>query len=98
MQIHLKKTNVELRAADEVVINQKILDLLSVFPKITEAFCEVGRLTNHHQKGKVYHAELDLRVPGGVIRVVEEGENLMPTFRQMIKVIKQRLIKFKETR
>jgi len=98
MQIHLKKTNVKISAADEADINKKILGLLKYYNGIIEAFCEVGRSTEHHQKGRVFRAELDLRVPGKVLRAEESAENVMTAFRHMMDVMIRELIKYKDTR
>lgn len=41
-----------------------------------EAKIEVGRTTQHHRKGEVFRAEINLPLPGKFLRAEEVSENL----------------------
>lgn len=61
MSINIKATNIELTKAIEYHVNkqlEKIEKLLSNKDAVLKI--EVGRTTNHHNKGDVYRAEIDI--------------------------------------
>ena len=41
-----------------------------------EAFVEVAVETSHHKQGKIYYAEANIKVPGGIIRSEAREENI----------------------
>jgi len=81
MKMHIKATNFELTPAIEYLVNEKIGGLEKYVPQleekgVLECWVEVGKTTNHHQKGDVFRAEADIRLPGKIIRAEAEKENL----------------------
>ena len=70
MEIHNKYTSFEPDQETKIYIQKRLnfLDKLvvSVKPENAEihAWVEVGRITRHHQQGKVWYAECELKVPG----------------------------------
>ena len=68
----------ELTPAIREYVEEKLgyLDeLLPEDPSII-ADVEVGKTTNHHQKGDVFRCEVNLRVPGQLLRVEKTEEDL----------------------
>lgn len=76
MIINIHGTNLELTPALRAYAEEKISGLTKYFDNITQADIDIGRNTNHHQKGDVYFAEVNLHVPGQILRVVKEEEDL----------------------
>ena len=74
MNIIIKSTNIELIPKIKDYIDKKIGGLEKYFNKIIEARVEIGIITKHHQAGKIYRAEVNLKVPGGLIRVEKTVE------------------------
>ena len=53
------------------VIEEKIATLDKFIPYLdtsVEAFVEVALETRHHKKGNIYYAEVNIKVPGKIIR------------------------------
>ncbi len=76
MVINIKATNMDLTPAIRDYINKKIESLLKFFPNITQADVDVGLVSHHHNKGKVYYAEVNLFIPRKNLRVRKETEDL----------------------
>jgi len=73
MKIDIKATNTELTTPLYNYAFEKISALRRFMKKweaegVVEARVEVGRSTRHHHKGPVYFAEINLHVPGKVLR------------------------------
>lgn len=81
----MKTTNFSLTEAIAVTIEQKLALLGKRLLKVEEksggdsvlARIEVGRTTQHHNKGEIYRAELTLEIPGEPnLRAVATEEDL----------------------
>lgn len=71
MNIKIKATKIELTEDLKDYIEKKFGAMekyLGSF-KATNADVEIEKTTNHHQKGDIYRAELNLAVPGELLRV-----------------------------
>src|SRR3989338_6219983 len=74
MEIHIKYTSFEPDQETKIYIQKRLnfLDKLaiSVKPGTTKlgeaihAWVEVGKTTRHHQEGKIWYAECELKMPG----------------------------------
>ncbi|MCC7469722.1 MAG: ribosome-associated translation inhibitor RaiA [Bacteroidetes bacterium] len=65
MQINIKATNMELTEAIRGYVNEKIGSLDRFFDESAFAYVEVGRESNHHQKGEdVFIAEVNIAFSG----------------------------------
>lgn len=81
MQINIKATELELTPALKEFIEGKVGDLERFVGTLgssdtTEIFVEVARTTNHHKKGDVFSAEIQIAVPGaeGIVVKTEEWD------------------------
>jgi len=66
MNINLKATNFELTPAIREYAEKKVNGLEKFIRRMDEsvqAWVEVGRTTNHHNKGDVYRTEIQIHVP-----------------------------------
>ena len=69
--VSIKGTNMELTDGIKEYINKKldaVEKLTKHFDPAVELSIEVGRTSTHHNKGDVHRAEMNLSVPGGLLR------------------------------
>lgn len=95
MKINIKATNIDLTQALSDYTNQKI-GQIEKFIKLNDdsVLCnvEIGTSTKHHQSGKIFRAEINLRVVGKEFRSVSEKEDLYVAINdakeEMIEIVK----------
>ncbi len=78
MNINLKTTGFDITAAIEIYLRNKLDSLDKLLPRdeSISADVELAKTTNHHQKGDIFMAEVNLSVPGRLIRAVAEEWDL----------------------
>jgi ribosomal subunit interface protein len=59
---------------------------------------EVGKISGHHQKGKVYRAEINLPAFGRLLRAEEVAESIQTAINIVKEEIERQIKKFKEKR
>ncbi len=96
MIIHVKATGIKMTDAIKIYAEEKINSLTKFFDNITNADIDVGMQSHHHLNGKIYYAEVNLSVPGKIIRVVKEAENLYKAIDKVKDHLKVELEKMKE--
>lgn len=57
---------------------------------------EVGKTTAHHQKGKIYRAEINLPALGRLLRAEEAAESIHTAVNTVKEEIERQIKKFKE--
>ena len=101
MHIDLKATALELTPALKAYIEEKI-GSLAKFVKHWEAGSsiecrvEVGRTTSHHHKGNVFRAEVNLDLPGRVLRAENEGWDVRAAIDGVRDKLKVEIQRYKE--
>lgn len=77
MKIRIKSTKLELTEALENYIQEKIDMLEKYLGSVSVINCdfEIERMTSHH-KGDIFRAELNLQVPGSLLRVDKSEEDM----------------------
>ena len=75
MKITTTARNIEMTDAIENYIQEKIGSLAKYNKQIIEAKVEIDKNT-HHKKGRVYTAEVNIKIPNDLIRVEHLGEDL----------------------
>lgn len=98
--MHIKATNFTLTPAVEDLITEKIGGLEKYVPQleekgVLECWVEVGKTTKHHQKGDVFRAEADIRLPGKIIRAEAERETLIMAVTEVKDELQQQIKTFK---
>ncbi len=75
---NIKATNIELTPAIQEYVEEKLayLDELLSDDSSIMANVEVGKTTPHHQKGDVMRCEVNLQVPGRLLRVEKTEKDL----------------------
>lgn len=76
MQINIKASGIELTQAIKQRVEEKVNDLSTYFENIQGVHVIVGKLSNHHNKGKVFFAEFTIDVPGKNINMKKDAEDL----------------------
>lgn len=112
MKINIKATNLELTAPIREYIEEKIGGLEKFIanpakaewnPEVgkptMEAFVEIGRTTNHHNKGQVYRAEINVPMPGQgkVLRAESEQWDIRVAIDQIKNEIQIELKKYNQS-
>jgi putative sigma-54 modulation protein len=97
----LKATGLEMTEAIRSAVETELarLDpLLARWGEATTAHVEVGKSTAHHHKGPFFRAEINLEIPGKLLRAEEEGEDLYVALKEAARTLERELVKEKELR
>ena len=96
MIINIHGTGIELTEALKQYAEEKVSSLTKFFDNIRQADVDIGIRTHHHNKGKIFYAEVNLHVPGELVRVVKEAEDLYKAIDKVKDHLKQELENRKE--
>lgn len=101
MKIIIKSTNLDLTPALKEYIEEKIGALQKFVSRFdlegaVEARVEVGRTSKHHLKGKVLRAEVNLDLPGKVLRAEDEDYDVRVAIDRVRDKLKREIEKYKE--
>ncbi len=78
MKIDLKTKNFDTTPSIKTYLQEKLDSLDKFLPKDESIFADVelAKTTKHHQKGDIFKAEVNLTMPGRLIRAVVEQWDL----------------------
>jgi len=80
MNVKIKATNLELTSAISEYVNTKMEDvdrfIKTKDPESVLAYVEVEKTTDHHQKGEIMRAEINLQIGGKKFRAESSQEDL----------------------
>ena len=81
------KSSIQLTPALEAYIENKFAPLAKFVKHLeemseTELRLEIGRTSRHHNKGEVFVAVVDLRLPKKILRAEEYAENIRDAINQ----------------
>ncbi len=96
MILNIKKTQVDLSDHEKSVIEEKVSGLAKYFDNIIAADVEVGLTSQHHNKGNIYRAEVNLSVPNKIIRAEAETESIEKSMNVVKDILKRELVEYKE--
>lgn len=97
MQISIKATNIELTPAIEEYINQKIGSLEKfISAQYCKVYVEVGKTTQHHRRGNIFRAKVNMELPGKLIRSEAEEWDLRVAIDRVKDELQQELKRYKE--
>ena len=97
MNIKIKSSLLELTPSIEEAINEKIGSLEKYFDNIIVCEVEVGKTTEHHHKGDIFKAEVNLEVPGKILRAEAVTDDLYKSIGEARSKLKMEIVKYKET-
>jgi len=72
----IKASGTELTDAIRTYVEKKVATLENYYSNITGVKAEVDVTTHHHHKGEIFRAELNVQVPGKLLRVEKTADNL----------------------
>lgn len=101
MNLDIKATNLELTPAIKQYIEAKV-DGLSKFlekweksGKINVKF-ELARTTNHHSKGGVFYAEMNINLSEKMLRAEHSGDDAYKAIDKVKDIMKEEIVGFKQ--
>ena len=98
MQIDILTKNIELDEPLRVFVNEKIGGLEKYLKDIGDvsARVEIGKSTQHHNKGPFFYAETNLNISGHMIRSEKSHEDLRAAIVDVKEQLKVQISKFKD--
>ena len=100
MQINIKATKIELNDAIRGYIQEK-MDMLEKYlgsVAVTNCDVEVAMDVNSQQKGEIFRAEVNLNVPGKLIRVEKTEKDLYKAIDKVKDHLIRSIKRYKEKR
>lgn len=97
--VEINGTNIDLTEAIKDHVTEKLGKIASLLEGIepADARLDLGKTTHHHHKGDVYRAEVNLQLPGAVLRAEETTEDLYVAIDGMVHKLRTQVVKWKET-
>lgn len=95
MIITIQATGMEMTDAIRQYCEDKMGSLEKFFDNIIKAEIDVGMRSHHHNKGKVYYAEVNIHVPKHMVRVEKDAEDLYKAIDKVKDHLKVELSKMK---
>ena len=98
MKIKIKATNLKLTPAMENYIEEKMAMLEKFLGnrQVLNAAFEVEMTTKHHLKGEIFRAEVNLSLPGQLLRVEKTEKDLYKAIDKVKDHLAQQIVKYKE--
>ena len=100
MKIIIKGTQIDLTSSIKIYIEEKLSVIEKLIPdnykEVSQARVEVGRPSQHHKKGNVYFAEINLSVGRSLYRATEEDSDVRTAIDKARDEIKTQLRREKE--
>ena len=98
MKIKIKATNLKLTPAMESYIEEKMAMLEKFLGnrQILNVAFEVEMTTKHHLKGEIFRAEVNLSLPGQLLRVEKTEKDLYKAIDKVKDHLAQQIVKYKE--
>ena len=89
----------ELTDPIRAYVEEKLLGLskfTSHFEPVATCDVEVGKTSDHHNKGKFFKAEINMNIPGDLLRVAVVEEDLYAAIDKAKDELKRQLVERKE--
>jgi len=99
MKLNIKATNFKITFKIRSYLEEKIGNLDKFMPEgdsSVEAWVELARTTYHHQTGDIFRAEVDIRLPGKILRAEAERENIFLAIDEVKDELQQQIKKYKD--
>jgi len=101
MNLDIKATNLELTPAIKRYIETKLSGLsrfLEKWEKLgkVKAKFELAKTTNHHNKGEIFYAEMNLNLGEKMLRAEHSADDAYKAIDKVKDIIKEAIIEFKE--
>lgn len=100
MKYIMQATNTTISDGMQTLVANKIKTLerfVSRFdPKTVEARIEIGKPSRHHHAGPVFYAEINLRIPGKLLRAEASQLDLVSAVSEAFKEIERQIKDYKD--
>lgn len=101
MRITIEATGLELTPAMREFIEEKIGGIEKLIARFNAnnsvlAAVEIARSTKHHRKGNVFHAEVNLTLPGKMLRAEDEDFDIRVAVDRVRDKLKREIEKYRE--
>lgn len=96
MKINLKATNMDLTPAIRAYVEEKLGGIDKYFDNMQQIDVEVGKTTKGQNKGDLFFCEVNVSVPGKLLRYREETDDLYKSINNAKKGVKNEIQKYKE--
>ena len=97
----IKGTGIDLTDAIKAAVENELATLDPMVERWGEAVAadvEVGKTSQHHHKGEIFRAEVNLTIPGKLLRAEDENEDLYIAIKNVADTLGRELNKEKELR
>ena len=94
-------TGIELPDAIKDAVENELTTLDPMIERwgdAASADVEVGKTSQHHHKGEIFRAEVNLTIPGKLLRAEDENEDLYLAIKNVALTLQRELNKEKELR
>jgi len=101
MKINIKATSLDLTESINNYIESKLWSLNKLVEKwdlegVVQAYVEIARTTQHHHKGPVYRAEVNLTLPGKMLRAEAEDWDVRVAIDEAKNELQRQIKKYNE--
>jgi putative sigma-54 modulation protein len=96
MTINIRAQGIDMTDAIRSYAEDKMTSLEKFTPEILIADVVVGKETSHHHKGDIFKCSATLQVPGDVLRVEREEEDLYKAIDKVRDHLRETLAQRKE--
>lgn len=100
MQANIKASNFQLTPAITEYIEKKLVMLDKYLGDLQPIACDfqVEMMTRHHQKGDIFRAEINLELPGELLRIEKTEPDLYKAIEKVKDHLAQMIVKYKQKR
>ena len=95
----IKVTNIEMTDAIRTAVEtefESLQPMAARFNGAASADVEVGKTTEHHHKGEIFRAEINLSIPGKLLRAEADDKDLYIAIKHAVKHMHTELAKEKD--
>ncbi len=96
--VEFKGTNLELTEAIKDYATEKLGKIATILDGVEPADVrlDLGKPSNHHHKGDIFRAEVNLQIPGAVLRAESETIDLYAAIDEMTDRLRAQVVKWKD--
>ena len=100
MQINIQATGLELTEPLREYVVKRIGTLARYLKRfdddLVKAEIEIGRTTKHHRHGDIYRAEVNLSLPGKMLRATHEDQDIRVAVDRVQDLLKREITQYKD--
>lgn len=96
--VEFNGTNLELTEAIKNHATEKLGRIATMLDGVEPADTrlDLGKTSHHHNKGDIFRAEINLQIPGTVLRAESERDDLYSAIDEAVDHLRAQVVKWKE--